>query len=545
MRGEHEQHGVGQAAALAKTAERIALLADADGLDEDEVELAGLLQDPDGGGSGGGQAGQAAARGKGAEEHAVILRVNGGHAVAKDGAAGVRVGRIIGQDGDPAGRMLAEKARGQLINQRGFSRPARAGDADNEAAALPASRDNARWATRGEILLNQRDGAGEGAITLEFRVGLRRPGIITLDDGHDVLERRTREKDAVGALAPHDPLIGLGDGATTTAEDGDVAVAAVPELVGDLLEEDDVAAVVGRESDDIDVLLDGGPRDGRDRLVVAEVDDLDAMAGELDVDRGDGTVMAVADRHGREDAQGDARSPGGVGGAAWVEGNGHDRGVRIYSTGANRKPLRSERVRNCIFRRNLGRTVPSSEHDQFPNQILPPDPRGHQFRRPRPDRGFLLQLCGRGSSSPAAGARHRHRDSAPAAARRLCRGAAGPAGNRGDPDGAASAAPGSDHRAAFAASRVDCRLLGLAGRPPCLAGRPLGAAAARPHGVDPAALGAPGRKLRVRRWLLALSPARGTDLNEATARIVPRRFFCAVNPARLRIPPCPACGRTG
>jgi hypothetical protein len=55
-------------------------------------------------------------------------------------------------------------------------------------------------------------------------------------------------------------------------------------LLDDLLEKDDVAAVVGTQADDVDVLLDRGAGDGRGGLVITEVDDLDAVAGEFDVD---------------------------------------------------------------------------------------------------------------------------------------------------------------------------------------------------------------------------------------------------------------------
>ena len=41
--------------------------------------------------------------------------------------------------------------------------------------------------------------------------------------------------------------------------------------------------------------------------MVAEVDDLDAVADEFEVDRVDGAVVAIADRHGGEQTEGGRR----------------------------------------------------------------------------------------------------------------------------------------------------------------------------------------------------------------------------------------------
>ena len=95
------------------------------------------------------------------------------------------------------------------------------------------------------------------------------------------MKRSAGEEDAVGALAFHHAFVGRRDRAAAAAEDGDIATALFLQLVDDLLEENEVAAVVGREAQDIDILLNGGADDGRGGLVVAEVDDLAALAGEL------------------------------------------------------------------------------------------------------------------------------------------------------------------------------------------------------------------------------------------------------------------------
>ena len=168
--------------------------------------------------------------------------------------------------------------------------------------------------------LREGDGPGEGAVTLELLVGLRDAGVVALDLDHHGVERGAGEIDAVGALAFHHALVGLGDRAAAAAEDRDVTVAALLQLVGDLLEEDDVPAVVGGEADDVDVLLDGGADDGGGRLVVAEVDDLEAVAGQLDVDGRNRAVVSVTHRHRGEDAE--------RRGWAWGRGSGHGGNTR-------------------------------------------------------------------------------------------------------------------------------------------------------------------------------------------------------------------------
>ena len=51
-----------------------------------------------------------------------------------------------------------------------------------------------------------------------------------------------------------------------------------------------------------DVFLDGRPHDVAGGAMVAEVNDLDAVTDQFEVDRVDGAVMAIADRHGGKNA---------------------------------------------------------------------------------------------------------------------------------------------------------------------------------------------------------------------------------------------------
>ncbi len=92
------------------------------------------------------------------------------------------------------------------------------------------------------------------------------------------------------------------DDAAAAAEDLDVRGAALLEEIDHVLEELDVAALVGRDRDGLGVLLDGGVDDFLDRTVVAEVDDLGALRLEdpaHDVDR---RVVAVEERGGGDEA---------------------------------------------------------------------------------------------------------------------------------------------------------------------------------------------------------------------------------------------------
>src|SRR5581483_823133 len=113
--------------------------------------------------------------------------------------------------------------------------------------------------------------------------------------------------------------------------------------------------------------------------------------------------------------------------------------------------------------------------------------------------------------TPAASARAGRRRTAASAARgegNGGRGAACPAGERRDRHSRSAAAPAArSHRGARApvrGARVDQGLLGVARRSPHLGRRSLGTAAASRCGLDRAALGTPGRRLRVRRRRLAV-----------------------------------------
>ena len=90
------------------------------------------------------------------------------------------------------------------------------------------------------------------------------------------------------------------DDPAAAAEDLDVAGAVLAQQVDHVLEELDVAALVGRHRDRLGVFLDRRLDDVGHRAVVAEVDDLGAVRLEDAADDVDGGVVAVEER-GRGD----------------------------------------------------------------------------------------------------------------------------------------------------------------------------------------------------------------------------------------------------
>ena len=71
-------------------------------------------------------------------------------------------------------------------------------------------------------------------------------------------------------------------------------------MPNDFGEEIDVSSVVAGNADGRDIFLDGGAHDVARITMKAEVNDLDTVPDELQVDRVDGAVVAIADRNGGE-----------------------------------------------------------------------------------------------------------------------------------------------------------------------------------------------------------------------------------------------------
>ena len=107
-------------------------------------------------------------------------------------------------------------------------------------------------------------------------------------------QRGSGEENLVRALVLHEAGIVERDRPPTAAEDHDVADTATPQLPDDFGKEIDMPAVVARDPDGSDVFLDGGAHNVARITMKAEINDLDAMADELEVDCIDGTVVAIA-----------------------------------------------------------------------------------------------------------------------------------------------------------------------------------------------------------------------------------------------------------
>ena len=122
-----------------------------------------------------------------------------------------------------------------------------------------------------------------------------------LHDGRDVVAR-TSTIDArrhTGLAQARDLL--RDDDAAAAAEDLDVAGALLAQQLGEVLEVLDVPALVGRDGDALDVLVDRRVDDLLDGAVVPEVDHLGALAlhdPPHDVDR---RVVAVEERGGGDE----------------------------------------------------------------------------------------------------------------------------------------------------------------------------------------------------------------------------------------------------
>src|SRR5438270_4725276 len=92
------------------------------------------------------------------------------------------------------------------------------------------------------------------------------------------------------------------DRSAATAENFNVGGALFAQLFHDVGKKFDVSAVVTGNANRTHVLLDGGAHDVANRPVIAEIDDFNAVPDELEIDRVDGAVVSVADRHGGDDA---------------------------------------------------------------------------------------------------------------------------------------------------------------------------------------------------------------------------------------------------
>ena len=281
-------------------------LADAGGLDDHQIEPRHL--------AGGDDFRQArrdlAAGGAGGERAEVDVWVRDrihADAVAEQGAAALAPRGVDRDDRDaqPVGLVEAEAAD-QLVGKRGFAGAAGAGDAEHRHPRGVASspREFGTHAIGGCTRFQRRNEAGQvtpvaGGDAVERGRGVGREiGVGALDhvvdhalqaEGGAVLGR----VDARHAVVVQLRDLALHDHPAAAAEHLDVAAAALAQQIDHVFEELDVAALVGRHRDALDIFVECRGDDLVDRTVVAEMDHLGAAGLQQaphDVDR---RVVAV------------------------------------------------------------------------------------------------------------------------------------------------------------------------------------------------------------------------------------------------------------
>src|SRR6516162_9933427 len=134
------------------------------------------------------------------------------------------------------------------------------------------------------------------------------PAIRSPDELDDLFKRRAREEDFINSVPLEQPGIRLGDRAAAAAEHTNIAGARLTQLLQHFAEELYMPTVIRGDADRLHVLLDGGPDNIAYGTMITQVNDFDAMAGELQVDGNDRAVMAIANRHDRKDARSFASS---------------------------------------------------------------------------------------------------------------------------------------------------------------------------------------------------------------------------------------------
>ena len=287
-------------------------LADAGRLDDDEVEAAGPQHREDVGKPARELVG--AAGGERPEEDTVA--VEGVHAdpVAEQRAATPAPGRVDRDDRHPQLVLLVDpEAAYQLVGEGGLARPAGAGDAEHRHGACGRGLPELVQHTLGEPALL---GCGDrprdrGPVAGEHRLGLRRPELHEVhvaaldhradhpDQPHPLAVLRGEDDHAAAA----EPLGLVGDDDPAAAPDDlDVAHPAGAQQLDEVLEVLQVSALVRRDRDALDVLLDGGVDDLLHRPVMPEVHDLGALALQDPADDVDRCVVAVEEARSGDDA---------------------------------------------------------------------------------------------------------------------------------------------------------------------------------------------------------------------------------------------------
>src|SRR5437764_4188542 len=97
-------------------------------------------------------------------------------------------------------------------------------------------------------------------------------------------QRRAGEKDLIHAIALHYAHIVVRDRAAAAAEDRNVVCTFCSELPNNFRKKFDVTAIITRDTDGSDILLNSGANDIADITVETEVYDFNAVANEFEID---------------------------------------------------------------------------------------------------------------------------------------------------------------------------------------------------------------------------------------------------------------------
>ena len=310
---------------------RIAL-ADARGLDHDQVEAGGLA-DGNHVGQGGGNFRAEIARGQTAHEDTGPFapgpdRVHA-DAVTQQGSAALAPARVNGDQGHAQLVTLIEaQAADQFVGEARFAGTARAGDAQHGHAGLQGRfTRGVHQRGIGLAVFQRGDELGQGApvefaMTLDRCQCVRRVGAQVLVAQHDHLADHAGQAhaltifgavDAAHAIGLQFTDLGRHDHAAAAAEYPDVGAAAAFQQIDHVLEVFDVATLVGADGNALGVLLQGGGDDFVDAAVVPEVDHFGAHAHQDAPHDVDGGVMTVKQAGRGDEAHLVAGTVGGQG----------------------------------------------------------------------------------------------------------------------------------------------------------------------------------------------------------------------------------------
>ncbi len=312
FRGHHVEGVVGHGR------DGVAALTDAAGFAKDEVE-ADRLRHLDGAVEVVGNLRARAAAGQRAHEQVVVGQGVHADAVAQQGTAGALSCRVNAQQADLEVRIVAHDAQHQLVQEAGFSGTTGAGEPDDGNVTLGRSGTcGFQSVMEGGVVGAFREGQQEAhevhVVGADRSVETGHTRLVeqvhVLGDAHEVVDHTKqahgasviRRVDLRDACLMQRFDFWWRDGASTATEDTNVLAAGFIEELPNVREVLQVAALVGGQGDGVCVFLDGTIHDVLGRTVVAKVDDLRTGGLHQTPNDVDGSVVAVEQRGGGDDA---------------------------------------------------------------------------------------------------------------------------------------------------------------------------------------------------------------------------------------------------